>query len=1074
MNQLRSHYSSLLAWPVAAVIILAFVILSALTSAADINVANQPASTGRPITPAGSLVMDATTRQPAVGALPVAFVRSPDRAGADGAGRYLVAINSGFGVQFNAATNRAQQSLAVIDLNARPAPQVIQSVYFPSPQSANVGLVFAPRPDASGSYTLYVSGGVENKIWVFSFRPGASSPVTPGSPGPNTRVEAPFIDVSGFATAAPSPRINSNYAAVYPAGLAISPDGDTLYVANNLGDSLGIIGNLRGERSLARVDLRRAGSAQFMYPYEVVALPARSSSETAKVYASCWADASIAVVDPRKPEKPVSHIPVERHPTAMILNAAGTRLYVVNSNADSVSVIDTEMDREVERINARLSEKALVGSSPESLALSADGATLYVANAHSNSVAVVALSEQARGASGEQAGRDDRETDRRKNPGRAGRTDTDNDRDSEWREANRSRVRGFIPTGQYPSAVAVANRTIFIGNGKGTGFEASSLVANNSGRAPNSANDRFPAGSGRIAELGGQYSVSLVSGNIGAVAEPDERALARYTQQVMRNDGLIGAERKRLFQSSSPIKHIIYVIKENRTYDQLFGDVATSGDGRTADGDAELAIFGAGEAARLPEGLPQNITPNHRALASRFGLLDRFFVNAEASPDGHNWSTAAFSNDFVDKAYRWGYSGRGRTYDYEGFNRLPEYRPTRDGSPPMFRDPVTADDVSSFIRRYIPYLNGARDVGEPETLYLWDAAARARLSYRNYGEFIVTLSEDNIKAININRQRAYPDISPTVSAFPTKKSLEGRHSLTFRNFDMRTPDSMTTDSYRAAKESGEKIDPLITRSHADERFRGTSRLGEWLEEFRECVRDIEAGRPDRLPNFSMMRLSNDHTNGYAVDFPTPQFYVAENDYAVGRLIEAVSNSPYWKDTAIFLVEDDAQDGPDHVDAHRSVALVISAYNRPGALVHEFHNTVSLIRTMEMLLGMEPMNQLDAAAVPIDIFQDKADLRPYKAVLPDVAMNNLIVPPGAAREPTHGYWIKRTAEQNLSHADMADARVLNEIIWFTVRGAQSGMPAIARLPAFDAMREGILEDDDEEQMPSRIKKALAKK
>jgi YVTN family beta-propeller protein len=1067
MNRPRAHVNSLIAWPVGLAIIVAFAAAGLLTSAADITVTNQPASEGRPLTPAGSLVLDATTRQPAVGALPVAFVRSPDRSARDGAGRYLVAINSGFGVQFNAATNRAQQSLAVIDLNARPAPQVVQNIYFPSPQSANVGLVFSPIPDEGGSYTLYVSGGVENKVWMFRFKPGAAPPVTPGSPGPNTVVTAPFIDVSGFATAAPSPRFNGNYAAVYPAGLAISEDGDTLYVANNLGDSLGIVGDLRGGRKLSRVDLRPEGSNQFMYPYGVVALPAGGSADSRKVYVSCWADASVMAVDTRRQGRPVNRIAVDRHPTAMILNAAGTRLYVVNSNADSVSVIDTGLDREVERVNTRLAEKALIGGSPESLALSADGATLYVANAHSNSVAVVALSKRARGLA---EGRDEGEPSRGKNPGREG------DKDSEWREGDRSRVRGFIPTGQYPSAVAAANGTIFVGNGKGTGFEASSLVVNNSGRAPNTANDRFPAGTGRIAEIGGQYSVSLVSGNISAVAEPDERALARYTQQVMRNGGLLGAERRRLFQGPSPIKHVIYVIKENRTYDELFGDVAQSGDGRAADGDAGLAIFGAGEAARQPGGPPQNITPNHRALALRFGLLDRFFVNAEASPDGHNWSTAAFSNDFVDKSYRWGYSGRGRTYDYEGFNRLPEFRPMREPSPSMFASPVTAEELSGFIRRYIPYLNGARDVGEPETLYLWDAASRARLTYRNYGEFIATLSEDNIKAINLNRQRPYPDLSRTVSAFPTKRSLEGHHSPTFRNFDMRTPDSMTADSYRAAKESGEKIDPLITRSHADERFRGTSRLGEWLEEFRGYVRDLETGRPDPMPNFSMMRLSNDHTNGYAADFPTPQFYVAENDYAVGRLVEAVSNSPYWKDTAIFIVEDDAQDGPDHVDAHRSVALVISAYNRPSALIHEFHNTVSLIRTMEMLLGMEPMNQLDAAAVPVDIFQDKADLRPYKASLPEVAADNLIVPASAAREPTHGYWMKRTAEQNLSHADMADARVLNQIIWFSVRGAGSAMPQVARLPAFDAMREGVVEDDEgeREEAPRRLKKTLARR
>ncbi|HXG90851.1 MAG TPA: bifunctional YncE family protein/alkaline phosphatase family protein, partial [Blastocatellia bacterium] len=777
MNRSRLRRSPFII-SLALAIIFALASLKLSPTEADITVANQPASEGRPITPAGALVFDMTTRQPAVGSLPVDFVRSPDSNGADGKGRYLIAVNSGFGIQFNAATNRAQQSLAVIDLNAQPAPAVIQNVYFPAPQSVNVGLAFAPQPEADGSYTLYASGGVENKIWMFRFRAGDRNPIVPASPGPDTKVTAPFIDVTAFATAAATPRVNGGYAPVYPAGLAISREGETLYVANNMGDSLGIISDLRGSRSLTRIDLRRAGSNQFMYPYGVATVPARGSSEAAKVYVSCWGDASVAVVDAQRPERGARFIQVDRHPTSMILNSAGTRLYVVNSNADTVSVIDTASDKEIERINVRLSENSLVGSSPESLALSADGQTLYVANAHSNSVAVVALSAKTRGAND---ARDEKEKSR-----------------DEWGD-DRSRVRGFIPTGQYPSAIAVARGTLFIGNGKGTGFESSSLVVNNSGRAPNMPNDRFPVGTGR-GDRGGEYSVTLVAGNISYVAEPAERQLAAYTQQVMRNNGLIGATRTRLFKGPSPIKHIIYVIKENRSYDQVFGDVAVSGDGHKADGDPSLAIFGAGDAAQLPNGPPQNITPNHRALALRFGLFDRFFVNAEASPDGHNWSTAAFSSDFVDKGYRWNYGGRGRLYDYEGFNRLPEYRPERN-LPPMFHTPITADDLANFLRRYIPYLNGARDIAEPETLYLWDAAARAGLSYRVYGEFIGTFSEANVEAININRQRPYPDLSPTVRAIPTKKSLEGHHSLTARNFDLRSVDSMTVDSYRAARES---------------------------------------------------------------------------------------------------------------------------------------------------------------------------------------------------------------------------------------------------------------------------------
>ena len=968
---------------------------------------DETASQGRPITPAGSLVQDLTTRQPAVGALPVDFVRSPDKSGPGGEGRFLIAVNSGYGVQFNAAANRGQQSLAVIDLNAKPAV-VIQNVYFPSPQSVNFGVVFAPTAQEDGSYALYVSGGFENKIWIFRFQPDSQTPITPASPGPNTNVEAPFIDVTGFAFAANSPRYNSDRAPVYPTGIAISPDGNTLFVANNLGDSLGIIEDVRGIRRLIRVDLRAsADREQFVYPYGVAAVPEQNG---VKAYVTCWNENSVAVV---RPGQPVSRIAVGRHPTVMRLNTARTRLYVANSNDDSVSVVDTKTDKEIERISVRLSEGVPLGNSPEGLALRGDD--LYVANAHSNSVAVVELSGKARG-----EGWDD----------------------------ERSKVRGFIPTGQYPSAIAVAGPTIFIANGKGTGFQNSSMVVDNSGRVPNAPNERFPAGSGRAGGQGGQYSVALVLGNISAVNLPDDPALVRYSQQVMRNNGLLGQRQTSLFAGRSPIKHVIYIIKENRTYDQVFGDVEKSGDGTKADGDASLAIFGSGDAVARPNGQRQDITPNHRALALRFGLFDRFFVNSEASPDGHNWSTAAFSTDYVDKAFRWNYSRRGRTYDFEGFNRLPNYEPVRN-VPSLFGPNATREDVVNFMQRYVPYLNGARDVAEPETLYLWDAAARARLTCRNYGEFIATLSEADVNAIRSNRAKTYPDLTPTVSAFGSKKSLEGRFSPRYSNFDMDTPDSMTVDSYRASRESN--VSALINDAHAESRFRGNSRLGVWLDEFRKMVSERN------LPNLSILRLPNDHTDGIAARKPTPQFYVADNDYGLGLLVEAVSNSPYWKDTAIVVVEDDAQDGPDHVDAHRSVALLISAYNRPGALIHEFHNTVSLIRTIELLLGIEPMNQLDATATPINIFRAEPDLRPYKALLPNVALDNLITPP--ARDAATAYWMQRTEEQDLAHADMADPEVLNRIIWFSVKG-NTPMPKINTLPAFDAMRLGLQVEREE--------------
>ncbi|MBK7599397.1 MAG: YncE family protein [Acidobacteria bacterium] len=371
-------------------------------------------------------------------------------------------------------------------------------------------------------------------------------------------MEAPFIDVNGFALQAPTPRYNGDFAPVFPTGLTLSPDGETLFVANNLGDSMGIIRNLRSTRELVRVDLRRDNPLQPIYPYGVAALPA-SDGKTAKVYVSCWNDAALAVIDPNNPGKPINRITVDRHPTAMVFNTAKSRLYVVNSNADSVSVIDTTADKEIERINVRLAEKAQLGSSPESLALSTDEKTLFVANAHSNAIAVVALAQSG---------------------------------------GEKSKLTGLIPTGQYPAAIAVVGQSLIVGNGKGTGVENSSMVVNNSGRAPNAPNDRFPAVRGQ----GGQYSGSLISGNLSLIEIPSERQLYGFTQQVLRNNGLIGEVKTRLFAGTNPIKHVIYVIKENRTYDQVFGDVGQAGDGTKADGDPSLAIFGYGEAARSPKG----------------------------------------------------------------------------------------------------------------------------------------------------------------------------------------------------------------------------------------------------------------------------------------------------------------------------------------------------------------------------------------------------------------------------------------------------------------------------------------
>ena len=591
-------------------------------------------------------------------------------------------------------------------------------------------------------------------------------------------------------------------------------------------------------------------------------------------------------------------------------------------------------------------------------------------------------------------------------------------------------------------------------------------MANFTGRNPNAPGEHFPASGERQAPhrgRGGSYSVAAVSGNLLSVPLPDDEKLAAFTAQVLRENGLTGPVRPALFAArpgGSPIKHVIYLIKENRTYDQVFGDVKTSGDGTRADGDPTLAIFGHGDAARRPGGPAQDVMPNHRALALRFGLLDRFFVNAEASADGHNWSTAAFSSDYVDKVFRWNYSGRGRSYDFEGFNRMPDTGQT--GGEPLFSSDLSADTMADFLKKYLPYTHGGSDAGEPATLYLWDLAARAGISYRNYGEFVATASADDLATSRAGKRKGYPDISPTLVAVPAKASLDGHYSPTARNFDLSTPDALTVDSYLAAREhpAAADFDPAVTTDNTDARFRGASRFGAWRDEFLRAQADLAAGKGDTLPALSIVRLSNDHTAGLAPRKPSPQFCVADNDYALGRMVETVSRSAFWKDTAIVSVEDDAQDGPDHVDCHRSVALVISAYNRPGVLVHDFHTTASVIRTMEEMLGLPPMNAHDAAATPVDLFRRGApDLTPYAARLPQLDPAALVNPrPENAPDEETAAAVRRSDQLDLAHEDADNPTVLNALIWQSVRGMRSPSPLPRHLPVYDVLNVGADDDD----------------
>jgi len=566
-----------------------------------------------------------------------------------------------------------------------------------------------------------------------------------------------------------------------------------------------------------------------------------------------------------------------RHPAAMVLR--GKRLYVASPSTDSISVIDTATMKVIRTLTDPPPAGPREGSTPDALAFSRDGLRLYVAEADGNAVAVIDV------ASGKLLGR--------------------------------------VPTEWYPSALAVDGNDIIVVSAKGRGSR------------PN-PNRLQPGSKHRTASP--DYTLGQIEGSL--LSFPATMSTARLealTRRVAHANGWDAAPSAARYP---PFKHVIYIIKENRTYDQVLGDM------KEGDGDPSLVFFG------------DEISPNHHALARRFGLFDRFFVNAYVSPQGHNWSTAAYSTDYLEKTVPSAYSTRGRSYDYEGTNR----------------GHVVDDDD---------------DVAAPANGYLWDLARRKKISLRNYGEFVANGND-------------VPDlVGPKYEGL--RRALRNVTSPDYAGFDLSVSDQTRTDV--------------------------------WLREFRE----YEAR--NALPALEIIRLPNDHTHGSSPGKPTPRAYMADNDLALGRIVEAVSHSPFWSDTAIVVVEDDAQDGPDHVDSHRSLLFMISAWNR-GGVWHRFVNTTDVIATMEEILGLDSMSQFDRYGRPLrEIFTSTPDLTPYEAIKPAIDLNekNPDLP-----KP------KESAALDFSRADAVDDDTLNRILWQAIKG-DVPYPAPTRAAVGELMR-----------------------
>ena len=613
------------------------------------------------------------------------------------------------------------------------------------------------------------------------------------------------------------------------------------------------------------------------------------SRDNSRLYVSLWGGSGIAFVDLKTLEV-VKTVKVGDHPCDMVEAPDGKRLYVANANLNTVSVVDVANGRVAETVCSAITPDAPPGSTPNGVALSPDGNTLYIANADNNSVAVFNVSR----------------------PGVAD-------------------PMGFIPVGWYPTCVRVlGSGEILVSNGKG----GTSLP---NPRGPNP----------EVPDSTAEYIGTLFQGTLSVINPPSSELLLKYTQQVYANTRFSRSSMQQAHRQnnnpvpsgssgSSPIKHVFYVIKENRTYDQVFGDI------KEGNGDAALCLF------------PDSVTPNHHALAREFVLLDNFYVDAEVSADGHNWSTAAYATDYVEKSWPTQYSRRGGDYEYEG------------GSP----------------------------IASPSSGYIWDNCRRHGASYRTYGEFVENPARHGDSA------RAHDP------------GLEGHVAPFYWSWDLDYSD--------------------------------VERAKEWKAEFDAYDRD------GGLPQFQIIKLPNDHTYGTRRGKLTPKAYVAQNDLALGMIVDRISHSRYWKESAIFVLEDDAQNGPDHVDAHRSIALVVSPYTRRHFVDHEMYSTSGMIRTMELILGLPPMTQFDASATPMfKSFTPDADFTPYTCRSASYDLNE--------KNMAGAYGQKRSGEMNFAREDAIPDVEFSEIIWKSVRGADSEMPA----PVRSAFVRVIDKDEDGE-------------
>ena len=902
----------------------------------------EPVPTGQAITPSAApgaifqpLNPDLPSNPGYTAGQAAAVALSPD-------GRTLLILTSGFNRMLGPAKVIMEESseyVFVYDVGgARPVKRQVLKV-----DNTFLGLAWAPSGER-----FYVSGGVDDKVLEFEGQPGS---YRLGRVFPLGHKAGLGLEVRPSA-----------------AGLAVSPDGKRLLVANVQNDSVSLIDLASGR--VSETDLRPGkGVPGGTFPRAV------AWTSNGKAYAASERDREVIALRLTAQGLSVgARIRVRGQPVFLLPAAGGRRLYAAMDNTDGVAVIDPVADKLIERIPTAAPRAVLARTGPlggagsNGLALSPDRRTLLVTNGGENALAVIRLSDRAAGLNA---------------PSQPRRRD---DGDAAPRAAARSEVVGLIPTGWYPTAVAARpdGGQVYVVNGKSNPGPNPDACRNNLSIAPDARH---------ACQATNHYVWQLEKAGFLTLPMPRPAELADLTRQVAANDHFPGSRDTRaaeavMAQLRGKIHHVIYIVKENRTYDQILGDLAVG------NGDPKLAIFG------------RAITPNQHALAREFVDLDTFFDSGESSNTGWDWTTAARTNDWTERESPVNYAQRGLQYDQEGPNRNVNvgYATTAER---LKVNPLTPNDPD--------VLPGTADIAgldAPEAAnagYIWDGALRAGLSVRNWGFFgDLALYEPDAGQAQIPLDRE-PWKTHRQVFFPAKASLMAITDPYFRGFDQAFPDYW--------------------------------RFKEWEREFDGFV---SAGK---APDLMLVRLPHDHTGDFkrGIDgLNSVETEVADNDYAVGLLVEKVAASPFAKDTLIFVLEDDAQDGPDHVNAHRSVAFIVGPYVKKRAVVKTRYTTVSLVRTMEDILGVKPTGLTDGLAEPMaDVFDpNAAPTWSYRArIAPVLRTTKLPLPPApsaaaaCAVKPTHdgAYWAKVMAGQDFSQEDRLDTGAYNLALWKGLKG-----------------------------------------